>query len=375
MYTQNKIYPFQDHSLKNIAGEKWKPLPGHEFYYSISNFGRVRREEFEIICANGRQRLISSKIMSAELGAHRNKSVRDKVFSLRVKIYREGIHYQYSIARLVYYCFKKKFDMGDHRVVVLPADGDGRNVMPQNLMLVDISKKQQRIFDRKRIKRKYNYSINEFRAGSVTSSNANCKQVSQYAMNGKKIKTFPSIKAAAMHLKINETGIHASLKERQVSSGGYVWRYGKASKISLRLFIEARKIKRKKLVGTKLSQYSSSGKRIATYLTIADAAQKTGIKSPDISSALNGKQKSAGGFIWKKGWGKQKINLTNYLFGEALRSRRLSKKIRQYSQGKYIKTFPSIKAAAEATGVHSTAIIYALKNKMRSSGGYKWDYF
>lgn len=88
--------------------------------------------------------------------------------------------------------------------------------------------------------------------------------------------------------------------------------------------------------------------------------------------ALSGKQKSAGGFIWKKGWGKAQIDLSNYIFGEALRAQRNFKKVRQYSvQGRLLKTFPSIKDAAAALGI-SPSYISIVLNKEKLVKGFKW---
>ena len=46
-------------------------------------------------------------------------------------------------------------------------------------------------------------------------------------------------------------------------------------------------------------QYTKNGQFIAKYLSIKDAAEKNDIHQSKISLAVNGKRKSAGGFIWK----------------------------------------------------------------------------
>ena len=41
---------------------------------------------------------------------------------------------------------------------------------------------------------------------------------------------------------------------------------------------------------------------------------------------------------------------------------------------KSIKTFPSLKEAAEATGTHPSNIIKVCKGELNSAGGYSWKY-
>lgn len=144
-----------------------------------------------------------------------NHYIGDLAYSLRARVLREGIDYSIAIARVTYYCFKKKFDLDNKDLVVLALDGDGRNIRLDNLALVNTSQKQKRIFDRKRSKKPIIYSYDEFTKGLRTSANANCRQVSQYSMEGKKIRTYLSIKAAAVSLMLSESGINSALKERQ----------------------------------------------------------------------------------------------------------------------------------------------------------------
>jgi hypothetical protein len=54
-------YPYQHLELNDLPGEKWKWIPRLEGYYKISNFGRVKRESFEIEMANGSQRVVQDQ--------------------------------------------------------------------------------------------------------------------------------------------------------------------------------------------------------------------------------------------------------------------------------------------------------------------------
>jgi hypothetical protein len=305
-----------------------------------------------------------------------NNTIGDDVYFLRAKIWHTGIVFRYSIARIVYYCFVRKFELSNKYKVILPIDGNGKNIVLQNLALVDIRRKQQRIFERKRLKREFVYAYDEFlEIGSEKASNPYCRQVSQYTMNGKKLKTFPSINTAALDKGLNEHGIVAVLKERQVSSGGFIWRYGKDRTTNIESFIAKRNEHRKKLVGQKVSQYTLKGERIATRLTLADAAKSIGRGSGEISGVLSGRRKSSGGFIWKRGWGKKRIPIGDQLFGEALRAQRMCKKVKQYNlDGRFLRTFPSVKEAAKSIRVKPSSLSGAIRTQSQRSGGFKWRF-
>jgi len=367
-------YPYQDLSLTSREGERWKDVPGVDGRYSISNFGRVKRESFELRCSNGQVRRMRSKIMMADIHPIWNRSMKDFVYWMRVKMMVSGTMYECPIARQVYYTFVKKFDLLDDTLVILPKDGDGKNIRPENLVLANLRRKQVRIHQRGRNNYLPLTSYEEFRQrGLEKSSNPHCKQITQYTRQGRKVRTFPSSAAAANFLNISVHGINSVLKERQVSCGGFVWRYGNAPQIDMEKFLANKSTRHKMLVGKKLTQYDSKGKKVASYLTITDAARAAGVDPVCISEALSGKQKSAGGYIWKSGWGKDKIDLTGYSFGEELRAQRLQIKVRQYSlKGKYVQTFPSVTAAAASVGISAAHLSGVLGGRQTHAGGFIW---
>jgi hypothetical protein len=372
--TMKDTYPYQDLSLTSREGERWKDISGLDGRYSISNFGRVKRESFELQCSNGQIRRMRPKIMMADVHPIRNRSMKDYVYWMRVKMMVSGTMYECAIARQVYYSFVKKFDLSDYTLVILPKDGDGKNIRPENLVLADLSRKQVRMHQRGRVKYLHLTSYEEYRkVGLEISSNPHCKQITQYTRQGFKVRTFPSSAAAAKFLNISVYGINSVLKDRQVSCGGYIWRYGNARQIDMRQFLANKSTHHKMLVGKKLTQYDSRGRKVASYLTINDAARAVGVESCCISEALSGKQKSAGGYIWKSGWGKDKIDLTGYSFGEELRAQRRQIKIRQYSlKGKYVQTFTSVKAAAASVGISAAHLSGVLGGTQTHAAGFIW---
>ncbi|MBK8787018.1 MAG: hypothetical protein IPN43_11135 [Chitinophagaceae bacterium] len=49
-----KKYSYQNLEIKNMKGEKWKFIPGAELYFKVSNYGRIKRLEYELSYSDGR---------------------------------------------------------------------------------------------------------------------------------------------------------------------------------------------------------------------------------------------------------------------------------------------------------------------------------
>jgi hypothetical protein len=47
MEKDNKMFPYQNRSLKNIPGERWKDIPDFEGLYKVSNYGRIIPSMYE----------------------------------------------------------------------------------------------------------------------------------------------------------------------------------------------------------------------------------------------------------------------------------------------------------------------------------------
>ena len=59
----------------------------------------------------------------------------------------------------------------------------------------------------------------------------------------------------------------------------------------------------------------------------------------------------------------------------SIASSRLNKSVNQLSlTGNFIATFPSIKAASEATGTCNVGISKVIRGNQKTSGGYIWQY-
>ena len=113
-------------------------------------------------------------------------------------------------------------------------------------------------------------------------------KVVQITLDGEFVKVWDSI----TDIK-NILGIEVRLDYQ--SNGGYQWQY----------YDEWVKNPKKKLIyskkyNTPVQQYDKTGELLAIYESISKASKATGVKPGDISNTINNRQKTAGGFIWKK---------------------------------------------------------------------------
>jgi group I intron endonuclease len=118
------------------------------------------------------------------------------------------------------------------------------------------------------------------------------KPVIQYSLQGKFIAEWSSIKKAAEFLNIYGGDIPACCKGKNKSAQGFIWRYKKGTIASS---IEAVSIGKY----LPILQYSLDGIFIREWESIKEARESQGKSRPDIMACLQGRQKQAGGCIWK----------------------------------------------------------------------------
>lgn len=122
--------------------------------------------------------------------------------------------------------------------------------------------------------------------------------------------------------------------------------------------------KTKKRCSKKIIQYTLQGNYIKNWNSMADVERELYINHSDISTCCNGKQKSAGGFIWcYKGEEPNDYHL----------SKHKGKKIIQYDLfGNYIKIWNSAKKAAKNLNINAGNISSCCNSVRKSAGGYYW---
>lgn len=118
------------------------------------------------------------------------------------------------------------------------------------------------------------------------------KPVNQYDLSGKYLKTYPSVTEASRLLGCRDTTICQACSGKSKTAIGFQWRYvadciENCGKVN---FSNA---------GKAVSQYSTDDKLINLYSSMAEASRMTGINHYSIGKACHGKQKMAGGYIWR----------------------------------------------------------------------------
>src|SRR4051794_6414344 len=86
MRQSQKEYRYQNLSLQDIQGEIWEDIPELDGYFLVSNFGRVKRQQYEMPDCRGTVRIDCEKIIAAKLGKANNKFKKDFTYYLMGKV-------------------------------------------------------------------------------------------------------------------------------------------------------------------------------------------------------------------------------------------------------------------------------------------------
>lgn len=115
------------------------------------------------------------------------------------------------------------------------------------------------------------------------------KSVIQYTKTGEILNCFESARIASQVTGVHWKKISACCLGKSKTSGGYVWRFAKD---------DFNKYETTNNSQIQIDQYSLDGEFVHTFDSIKEAQETLGITS--ISSVIQGKSKSAGGFYWTK---------------------------------------------------------------------------
>lgn len=162
--------------------------------------------EYSMQYSNGAIYTKLQKIIRPSITKAANAFKKDTIFFLTGRVVLNGKRYSFTVARLVYEVYVHPLDASDRKMVVLTKDYDNFNIRPSNLHAVDLSRKQQRIFQRKRAVSPFlnlSESIQKKRRKAINRKLS--KKISQYSAAGRKLRTFASMADASRF-----TGIHAA---------------------------------------------------------------------------------------------------------------------------------------------------------------------
>lgn len=206
-------FPFKNTSLVNFPKEVWKDIPDFEGIYKISNYGRVKSLSREVAMntPHGGAYISKEKILRTHVDIKINKTINQPLYSLTVTLYKDGITYHFSVARLVYFVFREKFNLKDSNIFISCKDHDGRNVHVSNLIKSDIG----------------SIKLLSFAQGRAKSHlKILSKPVTQFDSEGNPINTFPSMYEAGKKLGLNERNIAQVASGKGHMYNGYFWKHG-----------------------------------------------------------------------------------------------------------------------------------------------------
>lgn len=123
--------PFLNLSLENLPDEHWKPIPGFDNRFVVSNKGRVKR--LSGWTSEGRKIFLKEQILSQIMSINSGRS-----YSLYCVLRHKRKNTCLTITKLLYYCFVEKFDLNDKSIVVGNNNNPRWNIELSNLSLSPI---------------------------------------------------------------------------------------------------------------------------------------------------------------------------------------------------------------------------------------------
>jgi hypothetical protein len=125
------------------------------------------------------------------------------------------------------------------------------------------------------------------------------KVVTQYDLEGRRLHVYQSARQAGKETEVSSSTISAVARGKLKTSGNFIWQYGNSKR---RIDVEeyfGRGNNGASHPGKPVAKYSLEGKLLATYPSITLAAEAEQISVKRISAAINGRSKSAVGYLWK----------------------------------------------------------------------------
>jgi hypothetical protein len=225
-----KKYPCQNLSLKDINGEIWKEISETE-YYLISNYGRVkslpRYIEVEIVKRNRSIcYLTKERIRKIKIHTKWNSIVKQAYYECTISLPVGGEEKTFLIHRLVYSAFIRPVDFNKDELVVMHKDGDGLNNHVENLQAAHRSDAMKNSYSKQRHISPFAWKTkNEMTQIVAKAASSRQKPVIQKSLDGKNIRTFESIAEASKNTGIPDSNIVRVLKKDNYQAGGFLWEY------------------------------------------------------------------------------------------------------------------------------------------------------
>lgn len=202
-----KEYPYQNRGLKNLPGEKWKPVTGFDGKFEVSNLGRIK--SLSHWKASGSGGFYTEEfIRKQNVRTAYNHYIKEKTYTVCISLKYNGVKWMTSTARLVYNAFVEPFDLSNKSIMISYKDSNGQNLNCKNLFMTDRKGLSVHI-----------HKIN--RTKSLFPKMA----VNQFTLDGKFVATYPSLTEATQKTGYHITGIMSCMMNHTHQHRGYRWEY------------------------------------------------------------------------------------------------------------------------------------------------------
>lgn len=176
--------------------------------------------------------------------------------------------------------------------------------------------------------------------------------VHQYEASGRHLRSFESVKSAAESCRISTSNIQRVIRQGRGTAGGFMWKRGSGSK----------KISTMKLAGNnpktrakRVFCFSRTGALVEGFSSALKAEQALGVDHKAISTVINGKALTAGGYAWSTS-----PKLTSERLCQLAQSGRLARKPRGVvsfdAQGFRVGDYRSLSQASIETECHISLV-------------------
>lgn len=198
--------------------------------------------------------------------------------------------------------------------------------------------------------------------------------VVQYDFSGNAVGRYSTIQSAANALGIRQGVISGACNGVYKTAAGYIWKHerdavDKISEDELKRLTTSKPSSRVRAV----CQYDLDGKFLQKYDNCVEAGKAVNINSRNICSVINGKHKTAAGFIWKVFDGS--TNDLSYDEVEYYTTVEGSQRVVQFNfDGERIKEYMSAASAAKKLNISFSGILNACEGIYKQSGGFIWKY-
>lgn len=180
------------------------------------------------------------------------------------------------------------------------------------------------------------------------------KKIVQMDLEGNLIKIWDSVKDAEKELKIR-------IQKKNKLCGEFQWQLYED-------WVEnpKGKVQHKHNITSTIKQFDLQGNFIKEWNSVKEAADGTKTSKTPLTQCLNGKGKTAGGFLWSYTY---KVN-TNI----APNRSKCRKTVRQLTLDRtFIKEWSSIQEASEKLNINLGSIKNCIKGTQKQAGGYLWE--